>query len=411
MIGTLTWTALAAWLVLDVWWWWGMRRLRRLEAPPETPPAGGWPGVSLVVAARDEVATIAPALRTWLAQDYPELEIVIVDDRSSDGTSARVEAVLAEHDGASDERRPAPRLPRVRRLRLEALPDGWLGKTHAQARGVAEAGGEWLLFADADVRLAPHALRTAIACALGAQADHLALLPRFDTPEGGWRAHLVLAFETAFALLLTVLVRPWLAPDPRSPATLGLGAFGLYRRDAYERAGGHAAVRLRPDDDLALASSVKAAGGNALVVFAPNLAAVSWYASLAEALRGLEKNAFAGLRYSLPLVVLVSAGLLATHVLPFGVALFGAGAERAAGLGVVAIVTAVYAWYGRRSAQPAWYALLHPVSVLALVLALLRSTATALVTGRIAWRGTSYDVAELRAAQRGARQSRNRPRT
>lgn len=368
------------------------------------------------MAARDEVATIAPALRTWLAQDYPGLEIVIVDDRSSDGTSAAVQTVLAQHASLPNERETSPS---VRLVRLEVVPDGWLGKTHAQARGAAQAGGEWLLFADADVRLAPQAVRAAIACAHSAQADHLALLPLFDTPAGGWRAHLVLAFETAFALLLTLLVRPWLAPDPRSPATLGLGAFGLYRRDAYERAGGHEAVRLRPDDDLALATSVKAAGGRSLVVFAPNLVAVSWYASLAEALRGLEKNAFAGLRYSLPLVVLVSAGLLATNVLPFAVALFGAGAERAAGLGVVVIVTAVYAWYGRRSGQPAWYALLHPASVLALVLALLRSTATALATGRIAWRGTSYALDELRAAQRAApreprreaRQSRNSPRT
>jgi len=416
VIGTLTWTALAAWLLLATWWWSGMRRLPRLEVPPEVPPAGGWPRLSLVVAARDEVATIAPALRTWLAQDYPDLEIVIVDDRSSDGTSAAVQAVLTQYDAVSDGRKAGPS---VHPLRLEALPDGWLGKTHAQARGAAQAGGEWLLFADADVRMAPQAVRAAIACARSAQADHVALLPRFDTPAEGWRAHLVLAFETAFALLLTVLVRPWLAPDPRSPATLGLGAFGLYRRDAYERAGGHEAVRLRPDDDLALATSVKAAGGRSLVVFAPTLVAVSWYTSLGEALRGLEKNAFAGLRYSLPLVTLVSAGLLATHVLPFAVALFGAGAERAAGLGVVVIVTAVYAWYGGRSGQPAWYALLHPVSVLALVLALLRSTATALVTGRIAWRGTHYALADLRAAQRAAqreprheaRQSRNSPRT
>ncbi len=413
VFGTLTYLALAAWLLLSGYWWLGMRRLPRLRAPPQRPvePTGGWPALSLIVAARDEVATIEPALRSWLDQDYPGLEIIVVDDRSFDGTGAVVRAVLAERAAGSGRRphRPAPAAsvargsdagPSVRTIRLEALPDGWLGKTHAQAQGAAAAAGDWLLFVDADVRLASGALRATMDAALRSGADHLALLPRFDAPGPAWRAHLVLAFETAFSLLLTLLLRPWLAPDSRSPATLGIGAFGLYRRAVYERAGGHGSVRLRPDDDLALASCVKAAGGRSLVAFAPELAAVTWYASLAAAVQGLEKNAYAGLRYSLVRVVLVSVGLLATHVLPFAVLLAGSGAERAAAAGVVLIVIAVYAWYGQRVGQPAWYALLHPLSVLALVFALLRSTLLALVTGRIDWRGTSYALAELRAAQR-----------
>lgn len=436
VVGTLTWIALGAWLVLAAWWWWGMRRMpcltpsedaARVGASTRLPP-GGWPTVTMVVAARDEASTIAAALQTWLAQDYAALEIVIVDDRSRDGTLAVVEAVLAAHAASGSGAMPAARGPSVRRLRVDELPDGWLGKVHAQARGAELGNGEWLLFVDADVRMAPAGLRTAMAAALRADADHLALLPRFDAPSG-WAGHLVLAFEAAFALLLTVLLRPWRAPDPRTPTTLGIGAFGLYRRSAYERSGGHEAVRMRPDDDLALAASVKRAGGSSLVAFGPALAAVTWYPTLAAAVHGLEKNAFAGLRYSVPLALLVSVGLLATHVLPFAVALMGSGAARAAGIGVVLVVTMVYAWYGRRSDTPAWYALLHPVSVSVLVAALLRSTVATLKSGRIEWRGTSYRLADLRAARNqgtarpsaspaaaGERQpkrpqSRNRPRT
>ena len=412
-LGGLTWFALLAWLALATWWWLGMRRVPVLTqaGAVEAAPEGGWPRLSLVVAARDEADTIGAALRSWLAQDYPSLEIVIVDDRSEDATGATVRAVLAERDDqAAGGGEGSGTSATVRLERIESLPDGWLGKTHAQALGAAGAAGEWLLFADADVRLAPGALRRAVATALAARADHLALLPRFDAPVG-WGAHLVLAFETAFALLLTVKLRPWLAPDPGVPTTLGIGAFGLYRRSAYERAGGHRAVRLRADDDLALAHDVKAAGGRSLVVFAPALAAVTWYPSLAAALRGLEKNAFAGLRFSLPLVAAVSAALLATHVLPFVMALAGSGAARAAGWGVVLVVTAVYTWYGRRAGSLAWYALLHPVSVVALVLALLRSTLATLVSGRVEWRGTSYELADLRRAQRARDQSRNNPRT
>jgi hypothetical protein len=434
--GTLTWIALCAWVVLALWWWRGMRRMPILAELPdastsaglEAPLPGGWPTLTMVVAARDEAPTIAAALRTWLAQDYAGLEIVIVDDRSRDGTLDVVERVLDAHQRtAAATAQAASRGPTVRCLRVDELPEGWLGKVHAQARGAALGRGAWLLFADADVRMAPGALRTAMAAALRSGADHLALLPRFDAPRG-WSGHLVLAFEVAFALLLTVLVRPWRAPDPRTPTTLGIGAFGLYRRSAYERSGGHAAVRMRPDDDLALAASVKRAGGSSLVAFGPSLAAVTWYPTLAAALRGLEKNAFAGLRYSVPLVALVGLALLATHVLPFGVALAGSGPARYAGVAVVAVVAVVYAWYGRRSGTPAWYAVLHPVSVTALVWAMVRSMVATLRSGSIEWRGTSYDLADLRAARardvdrrhephaagRGReprRQRRKRPRT
>lgn len=429
---TLTWLALGAWIVLATWWWWGMRRLPRLDGADDggasiAEPPGGWPRLSLVVAARDEAATIEAALRTWLAQDYPSLEIVLVDDRSSDGTLDRARAVATERGREVDDD-TVPAGPRMRFERVDALPEGWLGKVHAQARGVALAGGRWLLFADADVRLAPHALRAAMAEAVRSGVDHLALLPRFDAPRGA-AGSLVLAFETAFALLLTLLTRPWRAPDRRSPTTLGIGAFGLYRRDAYERAGGHEAIRMRPDDDLALAAAVKRAGGASSVVFAPALAAVTWYATLGDAVRGLEKNAFAGLRFSLPLVGAVALALLATHVLPFAVALAGDGSARAAGVGVVLVVTVVYAWYGRRAATPAWYALLHPLSVTVLVWALLRSTTVTLRRGGIEWRGRRYPLSELRAARarddeaaapgsatgaaagRRSVQTRNRPRT
>lgn len=415
-LAVLSIVSLSAWVVLGAYWWLGMRRLERLVAVPSaTDPlartvdvddaAGSWPLVSVVVAARDEGDTIEAGLAGLLAQDYPALELILVDDRSVDGTGAAMARAMqhAERRGG----------PSVRRLRIDALPDGWLGKTHAQARGAAEARGSWLLFVDADVRLAPSAVRAALLRAhLGervehtagrqhaGELDHLGLLPRFDAPGGAGR-HLVLAFETAFGLLLTLLLRPWRASDPDARTTLGIGAFGLYRRDAYRRAGGHDAVRLRADDDLALAHSVKAAGGRSLVVFAPELASVTWYPDLRAAVRGLEKNAFAGLRYSPALVALVTIGLLATHVAPYLALAFGSPPARAAATGVALVVVAIYAWYGRRAAAPAWYGLLHPLSVVALVVALLRSTVLTLWRGGIEWRGTRYALADLRAAQQG----------
>jgi hypothetical protein len=222
-------------------------------------------------------------------------------------------------------------------------------------------------------------------------------MPRFEARGAALRA-----FVAAFALLFTVLVRPWEARDPRSPRTLGIGAFGLYRRSALERAGGLAAVRARPDDDLALARALKAAGGRSAVAFAPELVALAWYPTLAAALAGLEKNAFVGVGFRPAVAVLAAVALLATHVAPFVALVAPEPWARAVALAIVACVLAAYAAHGRRAGHPAWLGALHPLSTVALVVALLRSTVRVLRRGAVAWRGRTYPLRELRAAQRTA---------
>ena len=115
--------------------------------------------------ARNEVETLGPAMRSRLAEGYPALEVVLVDDRSTDGTDALVDAIAAED-------------PRVRALHLTSLPPGWLGKLHAMSEGLRLATGEWLLFSDADVDLAPGTLTRAVSYAEARQLDHLSILPQ-----------------------------------------------------------------------------------------------------------------------------------------------------------------------------------------------------------------------------------------
>lgn len=386
----LAWVSLAAWVVLPPLWWWGMRRVPWLgpeDADGAAAPSRG-PAVALVVAARDEAGTpqaaaaLTAAARSWRRLELPDLEIVVVDDRSSDATGD----LLRETLGAD---------PRARLLRVERLPEGWVGKVHAQALGVRATRAPWVVLTDADVRLHPQAVSVALRAAERWGADHVALLPRFLA--GGWPLR---AFVVGFALLLTVLVRPWEAPDPRSPRTLGVGAFGLYRRSALERAGGLEAVRARPDDDLALAQTVKAAGGSSWVTFAPDLVEVDWYPSLRAALRGLEKNAFSGVGYRPGLLALAVIGLLATHVAPFVLAWAGPEAARLPSWGVVAIVLGVYTVHGRWARHAGWLGLAHPLTVTLLVVALLRSAGRASLTGHVRWRGNRYPLAWLRATAR-----------
>src|SRR3954470_6768743 len=139
------------------------RRMPVLEklSPPDPPR---WPRLTLVVAARNEAAELEASLESRLREDYPDLELVVVDDRSTDGTGAIVDRV------ASRDRRVVP-------VHVEELPDGWLGKLHAMHRGLERATGEWILFTDADVHLVPGTLRKAVAYAEARGLDHVGALP------------------------------------------------------------------------------------------------------------------------------------------------------------------------------------------------------------------------------------------
>ncbi len=375
---------LALWWALTLDWFLGVRRMHRLGRPPAAEPRR-WPSLSVVVPARDEARTLPPALRSLLAQDVPGLEVILVDDRSTDGT-----ADLVDRAAAAD--------PRVRAVHVERLPAGWLGKTHALALGARAAGGAWLLFADADVRYAPGALRAALAYAVEGELDHLAALPRFVA-----HGPLIASFVSAFALLFSVHTRPWRAARARSSASIGIGAFNLVRRAAYDAVGGHERVRLRPDDDLAIGAVLKGAGFRQEAVFAAELVAVEWYEDLPRAVRGLRKNAFAGLGYSLPRLTWVVVTLLLTNVVPYAAVVASAGLERAVWGAVLATIAFVYVFDAPRGGHSPWLFLLHPVGVGALCYAAAASAASALTRGEIEWRGTRYRLDEVREALRRER--------
>jgi hypothetical protein len=378
----------ALWVVLPLAWWWRFRAMPVLGVDGRgtaEPPA-----LAVVVAARDEAssdadaAVLERAARSWLALDHPALEVVVVDDGSRDATANVLERAFAGD-------------ARARVIAAGELPPGWFGKVHAQAVGVAATSAPWVLLTDADVRLHPAAARAALGWAVRADLDHVALMPAFEA-----RGPALRAFLAAFSLLFTVLLRPWEAGDPRSPRALGIGAFGLYKRAALDRVGGLAAVRARPDDDLALARTLKAAGGRSGAAFAPDLVALAWYPTLAAALAGLEKNAFAGVGFRPSVALAAAAALMATHVAPFAALLAPEPWARAVAVGIVGCVVGAYAVHGRRAGHPAWLGLWHPLSTTWLVFALLRSTVRALAHGSVAWRGRRYPLAALRAAQRAA---------
>jgi glycosyltransferase involved in cell wall biosynthesis len=245
---------------------------------------------------RNEVQEVGAALDSWLAQDYPALHILVVDDGSTDGSTELLRA------------REAARPDRLRVLRNDQLPLGWLGKNHAldlATRQPEAQTADWLLFADADVQAGPDLLRRTMAFAHSVPTDILALLPAVDAVGLAERIVLPLA-STAFL----ALVPPHQVPNPQHPAFCGVGAFTLVRRTAYDAVGGHAAAPLEAIDDMMLARRVKAAGFiNRVAQGGPDLH-LRMYHGLAELVRAMRKNSAALpfwwlLPLALPLLALI----------------------------------------------------------------------------------------------------------
>jgi glycosyltransferase involved in cell wall biosynthesis len=356
----------------------GSRSVRQLArvAPLEF---SGAPSVSVVVAARNEADAVARGVGSLLRMAYPRLEVIAVDDRSTDGTGA----ILAEM---------AAREPRLRVQRVERLPEGWLGKNRALAIGAAAASGEWLLFVDADVVLDHSAVGRAVGYAAARGLDHLTVLPEVIAHGLALRA-----FVAYIAFLLAGTSRPWRVRDPHRHDFIGIGAFNLVRRSAYVASGGHAAIRLRPDDDMRLAQRVKRVGGRSDVVLGRGLVAVEWQPSLRAALGSLEKTAFARMGYRISvmaggLLVLAGAGLL-----PFVGAFAFGGWERWAFIAAGIISVLLYAHAGRAVTDfPTGCALLLPVVQICWTYAQARAGLRVVRRGGIMWRDTFYPLRMLR---------------
>jgi glycosyltransferase involved in cell wall biosynthesis len=352
-----------------------MKNLATLEAPqPET-----WPRVSVVVPARNEGRTVGAAMPTLLALDYPDFEIIAVNDRSDDDTGATLDA-LAAGDA------------RLQVDHVRELPAGWIGKNHALQHGAARATGQWVLFTDADIHFSPDALRRAVAYAGLQQLDLLAVVPRLTE-----RGPLLGICVGAFTLLFPMFFRPWRIADPASKAYGAVGAFTLVRAATYRKLGGHAPLRLRPDDDVKLGKLFKRSGARCDFLLGTGALSVAWYANVREMTRGLTKNAFAGTDYS---VIFIVGGVLTQTIFfvwPAVALLVLHGPAWWLDLAATAAMLLVAVDNQGFSGGRRWHGLLLPLGVVIFNYILLRSMVVTLWQRGIVWRGTHYPLAELKA--------------
>mgnify|MGYP001026925686 CR=1 FL=1 len=346
------------------------------QVAPDAGPAP--PRVSVIVAARNEERNIREALQSLLGLEYPDYQLIVVDDRSEDATGT----ILDRMAGADR---------RLKVIHLDTLPAGWLGKNHALWTGSRQADGEILLFTDADIVMEPTLLTRAVAYMEKNRLDHLAATPSMRMPT-----HLLGMFGAAFVIFFSFFARPWKARDSRSRRHIGIGAFNLVWADAYRQVGGHETIRLRPDDDVKLGKILKGAGLRQGVVYAPEFMAVEWYASLGEVFRGLEKNAFAGTDYRVSQVLLGSVLLALGSTWPFAAPFVTSGATRWLNLATAGLILLAAADSIRFHRFPARYALGYPLMAAMFIVILLRTMLLNLWQGGIRWRGTFYPLDELK---------------
>jgi chlorobactene glucosyltransferase len=350
--------------------------------PPASPGPSSGARVSVVIAARNEELDLPATLDGLLAQDYPSLEIVVVDGGSTDGTRSVIDA----------------RAPRVRRIDEPPLPAGWVGKNWACWTGAQATTGEWILFLDADVRMHPATVRTVVGWAEAERADVASIAPRVEM-VGFWE-RVVLPFYVQ--TILTYFRAPRVNRDTSRTAIMN-GQFSLVRRSAYEQVGGHAAVRSYVLEDIALARRLRSVHARLRLASAPELARTRMYRDRHEMFEGLLKNIH-GTEFSALRMVGFLAGLIGLFLLPLAVLPFGwlEGSVPLVGIGAFLWVALFgkHVGFAHALGAPAGYGLLYPLAVGFYVVLVTTSLVRGARGGPIRWKGRSYDLLHARDANR-----------
>ncbi len=336
------------------------------------------PSVTIVIPARNEERNLRHALQSVLALEYPGLEIVVVNDRSTDGTG-RILAHMAKRDS------------RLTVLTSESLPPDWIGKPYALHTGARRAHGEFILFTDADIVFHPLALRRAMEHLQANGLDHVTVVPEHTMP-----GLFLQAFSATFGFFLFMVFAPWKARNPRSRRYMGIGAFNLIRTSVYQALGGHQPIALRPDDDLKFGKLVKHGGYRQDVMNGKGMVAVEWYRSVPELIDGLMKNMFAGMEYRVSLVLAMTVVSPLLHIWPWIGVWVADGWPRALYAATVVMMVGSFGFTMAPWGVKYRHGLLLPFTIGLLVYIRCRAMILALWQGGIVWRGRFYALELLR---------------
>ncbi|HXV28534.1 MAG TPA: glycosyltransferase family 2 protein [bacterium] len=355
---------------------WGIPALKRFSCP--SPPAS--PKISIIFAARNEEDKVRDAVMTMLNMDYPDYEVIAVNDRSEDQTLALLQdaALTASFS-------------HFRIVNIETLPEGWIGKNHALYEGAKMASGQWLLFTDADVHFDPGTLKAAMNAVSCLNLDHLALFPWVISKN-----ILESLFVLMFSFIFYLWFRPWAARNARSRRYVGIGSFNLLKREVYEEIGTHRSIPLEVADDMMLGRRVKERGFKQMIMNGGGMISERWVEGFKGIVQSLEKNGFAGLHYNLFLLAGATLSLLLFDVAPFVLVFV---ARSYALYFIVAALGIIFAMHLATQKDYRFSVMLFPFHAFGSLLILWiiwRSAVKTLWAGGVKWRDTFYPLETLK---------------
>jgi glycosyltransferase involved in cell wall biosynthesis len=346
------------------------------------------PMVSIIVPACNEEERLEQSLLSRLNQDYPRFELIVINDRSTDGTKEIIDRIAAI-DG------------RLIPINITELPNGWLGKVHALHQGVKLAKGEWYLFSDADILFEPDMLRLAVHYAQSQQVQHLTCIPEAELYNDFW------VDVTCFGSLL-LFCNSARIPDinqDKGNNAIGLGAFNLVEARAFNQTKGFEWLKMEPADDMGVGFMLKQHGVKTRVADGLGLMNFAWYQNLSQAFSGLEKNCFGpGSQYSylkqLGIVLfLLAMGLIPTLALVLGLL----------SSDIIPIISGSMAWLTniivaftvpKASYKELPFYLLLPFGIILIATIMANAAWKCFQNSGVYWRGTLYPVEQLREGQR-----------
>lgn len=372
--------------VFVLYFLWVMRGeyvLRLLEDLPEygRPNDSPLPPLSVVIPARNEEQKIDSTIRSLLAQDYPGMHIIAVDDRSSDATGAIMDRLAAEDS-------------RLEVIHIRSLPDDWLGKPHALQAGLEQAQGTWVLFTDGDVVFDRSVLRLAVEYAETRGLDHLAVFPNLEL-----KGPLEQAMIAVFGLLFALRQRFGEVSRPGKKGHVGVGAFNLVRRRALETIGEWLPLRYSVIEDVELGRRIKEGGFRQGLLMSRKGVRVRWVEGVGGIIKGLTKNAFAVSYYNPFLAVSQISAIFFSNVLaPLS---FLSGVPWTYFTAGIFWTLLLFYYHQQKKIYetPLWVVILHPLASAVFCYIMLRSMGVTLWNRGVTWRGTFYPLDRLRREQ------------